>query len=94
MDTPKNVSPVSCKKKPDIVYPCRWLYKVIGKDPNLLQQAIVSSCMGVPVTITPSHSSSRGTYISLNAELTVENEKTRLSIYQELCQHPDIKLVL
>jgi putative lipoic acid-binding regulatory protein len=94
MDTPQKTPLFSCNEKPEIVYPCRWSYKVIGKNPDLLQQAIVSSCMGVSVTITPSHASSRGTYISLNAELTVENEKMRLLIYQALTQHPDVKLVL
>ena len=94
MDNTKPPGPLACKTKPDIDYPCQWLYKVIGKDPALVEKAIRSSCSPVPVKITPSHSSSKGSYWSLNAEVTVENEEMRLSIYRSLTNHPDVKLVL
>jgi uncharacterized protein len=80
--------------KPDITYPCTWVYKVIGEDTKLLQEVIVTACAPTKVSITHSHSSSGGKYHSLNATLTVENEKTRLQIYDLLKQHPAIKVVL
>jgi uncharacterized protein len=94
MSTSKTAPPFSCNRKPEIDYPCLWLYKVIGKDPESIREAIISSCKEVPVIISPSHSSSHGSYWSFNAELMVANEKMRLSIYQSLTEHPDIKLVL
>lgn len=81
-------------EKPDIVYPCVWLYKVIGRDQAAIKQAIMSIAAPVPVAITYSHSSSSGKYHSFNAEIEVQDEEARLSIYQALHQHPDIKVVL
>lgn len=86
--------PFSFNRKPQIDYPCQWQYKVIGKDPELIKAAILSSCTPIPVRISHSHSSSRGSYLSYNADVRVENEAMRLSIYQSLCSHPAIKLVL
>jgi len=90
----KSASGFFCDKKPQIDYPCRWSYKVIGKDSESIKRAIISSCKGIPVEISPSHSSSQSTYLSLTAELTIENEEIRLSIYQALTKHPDVILVL
>ncbi|MBU1232371.1 MAG: DUF493 domain-containing protein, partial [Proteobacteria bacterium] len=36
--------PFSCKEKPDISYPCSWLYKVIGTDEDALRQVIQTVC--------------------------------------------------
>ncbi len=94
MKISKAKDPFSCNRKPEIDYPCQWQYKVIGKDPELIKAAIFSSCAPTPVRISHSHSSSRGSYLSFNAEIIVENEAMRLSIYQSLCNHPAIKLVL
>ena len=81
-------------EKPEIEYPCNWLYKVIGEDIELLREIIVTACAPTAVEITHSHSSSKGKYHSLNASLTVENEDMRLQIYQLLQAHPAIKYVL
>jgi putative lipoic acid-binding regulatory protein len=80
-------------KKPDITYPCVWLYKVIGEDGTAITQAIKAVC---PVTISISHSntSSSGKYCSLNVEIEVADEATRLAIYQNLKNHFAIKMVL
>ncbi|WP_163337942.1 DUF493 domain-containing protein [Desulfopila sp. IMCC35008] len=80
--------------KPDIDYPCTWVYKVIGEDTQVLQEVIVTACAPTEVAISHSHSSSGGKYHSLNAKLTVEDEKTRLQIYELLKQHPAVKVVL
>lgn len=80
--------------KPEIEYPCTWVYKVIGQDMDKLKELITTACAPTEVTISLSHSSSKGKYHSLNASLIVENEKMRLQIYELLKQHPDVKLVL
>jgi uncharacterized protein len=87
-------SPFFCNGKPEIEYPCLWLYKVIGKDPKSIRDAIVAACPSIPVRISPSHSSSQGTYLSFNAEIEVKDEPMRLAIYQSLTSHPAIKFVL
>lgn len=90
----KQQPPASCKKKPDIDYPCEWVYKVIGEDPALLREVIITACAPAQVTITPSHKSSGGKYQSLNATLIVDSEKMRLEIYDLIKKHSAVKFVL
>lgn len=80
--------------RPEIEYPCTWVYKVIGKDCTLLKEIIVSTCAPQEVKISHSHTSSKGKYHSLNAELVVPDETTRLALYETLKQHPAVKIVL
>jgi len=82
------------QQKPEIEYPCAWVYKVIGEDCTILKEIIEKSCSPLPVTIGHSHSSSKGKYHSLNAEVTVPDEETRLRIYARLKNHAAVKIVL
>lgn len=86
--------PYSCQQKPEIHYPCVWLYKVIGKDKDAVREAVYNICNGKETTFSYSHSSSGGKYHSFNVELTVDNEEDRLSIYNRLNNHPAIKVVI
>ncbi|MBU4234835.1 MAG: DUF493 domain-containing protein [Proteobacteria bacterium] len=88
----KNTVPGTAKK-PDITYPCVWLYKVIGEDITSLTRAITTVCP-VQVSIAPSKSSSSGKYCSLNVEIEVADEASRLAIYQNLKNHLAVKMVL
>jgi len=81
-------------ERPEITYPCAWAYKVIGEDCSLLKDAIVSACSPLPVKISHSHTSSKGKYHSLNAELEVPSEEVRLKIYAALKNSPAIKIIL
>ena len=93
-DTSEEKISTSCTGKPEIAYPCLWMYTIIGKDPESIRDAIITACSPAPVQISLSHTSSRGKYWSFNAELEVEDESKRLSIFQSLTNHPAIKLVL
>lgn len=81
-------------ERPEIDYPCTWVYKVIGEDCSLLKDVITKTCDPIEVTITHSHMSSKGKYHSLNAELIVPNEEVRLKIYDTLKTSPAVKIVL
>ena len=81
-------------KRPEIEYPCTWVYKVIGRDCTLLKELIVSACAPQSVKISHSNTSSGGKYHSLSAELRVEDETTRLAIYENLKNSPGVKFVL
>jgi hypothetical protein len=81
-------------ERPEIEYPCTWVYKVIGEDCSLLKDVIVSACSPLPVKISHSHTSSKGKYHSLNAELEVPTEEVRLRIYELLKCSPIVKIVL
>ena len=81
-------------ERPEIEYPCIWVYKVIGQDCTLLKKIITSTCAPQNVKISHSNTSSGGKYHSLNAELTVKDEATRLAIYDTLKNSPGVKFVL
>jgi putative lipoic acid-binding regulatory protein len=80
--------------KPTIDYPCLWGYKVIGRDKNLLQEAVAEILAGCVHTITSAHSSKGGAYCSLNVEMTVASEAERLALYERLRCHPVVLMVL
>jgi len=86
--------PFSCKEKPDIQYPCSWVYKVIGSDETALRTAIKTVLGTDNLLITSSHTSSGGKYVSLNAEVVVKDEESRLSGYQNLKNHAAVKVVM
>ncbi|MEW6334949.1 MAG: DUF493 domain-containing protein [Thermodesulfobacteriota bacterium] len=81
-----------CKAR--IEYPCSWVYKVIGRDPEALRGAITEVMGGCGHTVTPSRSSKGGAYHCLNVELTVESEPVRLNIYNRLRRHPSVIMVM
>jgi putative lipoic acid-binding regulatory protein len=77
-----------------LVYPCEWLYKVIGPDKEQLYQAITHVIKDSSCSITHSNSSNTGKYHCLNLEVTVQNEEERNLIYEALKEHPQVKIVL
>ncbi len=81
-------------EQPEIEYPCTWVYTVIGEDCSLLKETIVSACAPLPVKISHSHSSSKGKYHSLHAELEVPSEEIRLQIYATLKGSLSVKIIL
>jgi uncharacterized protein len=80
--------------KPEFTYPCPWVYKVIGRDRELLLSAVAEVLSGEIYSATPSRSSKGGAYHCLNVEMTLENEPARLGFYEKLRRHPAVKLVL
>ena len=51
-------SPENCK--PRIDYPCRWVYKLIGRDMALLRNAVEEVLLGRSCSAVPSRSSKGG----------------------------------
>jgi putative lipoic acid-binding regulatory protein len=94
MDRPHEKNLSTCSQSPEIVYPCLWVYKVIGKNQDDMREAIMAACTPHPVKISSSRASSKGSYWSFNAEIEVKDEPMRLSLYQSLSNHPAITLVL
>ncbi len=80
--------------KPQIDYPCRWSYKVIGRNREDLNRAIAEVMGTSEHAVVPSRSSSGGAYHCLNVTVTVESETVRLDLYQRLCRHPAIRIVM
>lgn len=84
----------SCQTKPNIDYPCQWLFKVIGSDYQAIETAIQEVVGEAPVKITVSNASSSGKYQSVNLEMEVTSEAHRLALYQNLGNCAAIKVVL
>ena len=81
-------------QKPEITYPCRWPYRVIGSDTSQINKA-VSNVMGdKKYTITLSNTSSGGKYVSFNVKTRVKSEDERIGIFNDLKSHDAIKMVL
>jgi putative lipoic acid-binding regulatory protein len=80
--------------KPKIDYPCRWSYKVIGRDLDELNRAIAEIIGADEHTVTLSRSSKGGAYHCLNLTVTVESEPVRLDLYQRLCRNPAVLMVM
>jgi putative lipoic acid-binding regulatory protein len=80
--------------KIQIDYPCLWLFKVIGSDPEKLHQALLEVINDRSCNISYSNSSSTDKYHCLNLEITVQNESDRNAIYMTLKAHPLVKIVL
>lgn len=79
---------------PSMDYPCRWVYKVIGFDEDLLRRTIDGILPDQPYRIIVSHSSKTGKYICLNLLTEVRDEENRIATYEALRNHPAVKIVL
>lgn len=77
-----------------IEYPCKWLYKVIGTDPDQVRQAVLEAVDAEGVTIDHSHTSSGGRYVSFNVEVLVHSDEQRIEIYEALRAHAAVTRVL
>ena len=82
------------QSKPEINYPCPWLFKVIGGGREAIAAAIAEVVREAPHIVTFSHSSSCGRYHSFNLELVVESETHRDQLYHDLAACPVVKVVL
>jgi putative lipoic acid-binding regulatory protein len=89
----------SCKhpfdgRKARIDYPCVWQYKLIGLSREAVQAAVAANLGDAPYSLSSSHQSGGGKYISMNLEVSVDSEKQRLDLYHALTAHPAVRMVL
>lgn len=81
-------------EKARIEYPCTWVYKIFGKDQEVLHKSIAMIMPGSEYRLSLSRSSRNSRYCCMNLELTVVNDEDRLGIYEALSAHQEILLVL
>jgi uncharacterized protein len=80
--------------RPAVEYPCRWEYKAIGWDEDLMRAAIAEIVADREHELSFSRNSRGGRYCSLLLVVTVESEDHRNAIFAALQQHRDIRMVL
>lgn len=84
----------SDRQKLDLDYPCLWIYKIIGPNQDELQNAVHNILQKRQYRITLSRISPTARYISMNVELTVENDADRVAVYEALKTHRAVTMVL
>jgi putative lipoic acid-binding regulatory protein len=75
-------------------YPCLWKYKVIGYNEESIRKAVEEVITEEVYTISLSNMSTTGKYLCFNIETTVHDENHRVTTYEALKKHSDIKIVL
>ncbi len=84
----------SCKRTPDIDYPCWWTYRVIGEDEDSLR-SLVGELLGEREhRLELSNRSRGGKYTSLRLRVTVTDEADRKGLFTALSTHAAVKIVL
>ena len=79
---------------PEIEYPCRWQYRLIGEDRPAMA-AVIAELINEPThCVTDGNVSATGRYLSLSLEMTVTSDAERLRIYTLLANSPAIRMIL
>ena len=83
-----------CKRKVELEYPCPWVYKIIGREPEELRAAIAAVVQARECLVSLSNSSSGGKYLCLDVELVVCSAEDREAQYLAFKDHPAVVMVL
>lgn len=82
------------KTRPDIQYPCRWTYTLIGRDEAAMRSGVSGILGDVEHVIRVSKRSAGGRYTSLVLEVTVADEPARIRLYESLSAHAAVLVLL
>lgn len=80
--------------EPEIDYPCRWGYKLVGPSETALRVAIAEVVAGREHAVALSRTSRTGRYVSLSVEVLVNDHDERRGLASEFNAHPAIVFVL
>jgi uncharacterized protein len=82
------------KGKPEIKYPCRWVYKLFGTDQDRMREAVAQAMAGADYTLTLSRSSRHKKYHCMSLDIQVKSEEVRTEIFQTLSSDQAFVLIL
>jgi len=80
--------------KPEVSYPCRWGYRVIGTCAEATRAAIDEVVGDNDHRLELARTSATGRYVSFHLDVLVRDEPHRISIYDALSEFTCIKIVL
>ena len=80
--------------KPEITYPCRWGYRVIGTSTEAIRAAIDEVVGDNEHHVELARSSARGRFVSFHLEVLVRDETHRVGIHQALSDFACVRIVL
>jgi putative lipoic acid-binding regulatory protein len=78
------------KNKPDITYPTKWGFKVIGKDKDRVQKAVKEILGNKKHSCKFSNVSKNGKFTSFSAECVVDSQEERDALYKLFGEHEDV----
>ena len=81
-------------RPPEIDYPARWGYRLIGPDTDALRAAVAEVVGERDHELRPSNTSAGGKYHSFALELVVDDEAQRLGFFEAFRAHPAVVYVL
>jgi len=82
------------QEKPQIEYPTRWGFKIIGRDKEKLQ-ACIKEVMGEKEHLCSIGNSSRtGKFTTYNASCIVEDQEERDRLFKCFQDHDDVEMVI
>lgn len=81
-------------EKPSITYPCKWSYRLIGEDGELMIKEIPAKMGRIKHEISPANRSKQGKYVSINIEAIVRSDDERLSVVPLLQGIPTVRMVM
>ncbi len=84
----------SSKDKPEINYPTKWGFKVIGKDRDKIEEAIKEILGDKNHNCKFSNASKNGKFSSFNAECVVDSEEERDALYKAFGEHESVDYVI
>ena len=83
-----------CQTRPEIDYPCRWGYKIIGRDKEALRVCISEVMGDKEHLLTPGNASKTGKFHAYNASCEVADEEERNRIFKAFETHDAVKMVI
>ena len=82
------------QEKPQIEYPTRWGFKIIGRDKEKLQ-ACIKEVMGEKEHLCSiGNSSKTGKFTTYNASCIVEDQEERDKLFKCFQDHDDVEMVI
>jgi len=82
------------RERGGIVYPCQWTYRVIGREREVVREAVELLLAGREFLLTAAKVSSGGKYHSWHIELVVRDEEERNTLFCRFKEHPAVVMVL
>jgi putative lipoic acid-binding regulatory protein len=80
--------------RPDISYPTRWGFKLIGRDREAIYACIKEVMRDREHECSVGNSSKTGKFHSYNTSCIVESEEERNRLFKCFEEHKDIKMVI
>jgi uncharacterized protein len=82
------------EEKLELEYPCKWEYKLIGKEEEGIKKTAVDIAGTKPFSLNISNKSSSGKFVSITLEVLVHNDDERVYIYESLRKSKHILYIL